>query len=175
MTSNHDGAIVAVLTGIGGKIGHVAGDYLVQNDAMALHKQDHTRPDCPRNDTDTRTPADRIRDGRRALTIHALSYGLTQAAVKAALYRVAGARVPLLAQLAGAVTETSLHALIDDGRLLHWFAHAKGSGPFYNTASGGVNGRMLLDQAVHEGIQLFAGTVVTTLIARRLARPHRIS
>ena len=109
---------------------------------MAAHKQQHT----PR--------------GRRELALHAATYATTQAATKATFYRTAGVRVPLLAQVAGAVVEGVLHAVIDDGRLLARFSQlgrglarfVDGWGEvlgrqerFHALASSGVNGRMLMD------------------------------
>ena len=77
--------------------------------------------------------------------MHAASYALTQAVTKAIFYRTAGVRVPVLAQVAGAVTEGVLHAVIDDGRLLKRFAEVTGKRGFHALTAGGVNGRMLLD------------------------------
>jgi hypothetical protein len=45
---------------------------------------------------------------RRELALHASTYAATQAASRAALYRLAGVRVPLIAQLAAAVVEAML-------------------------------------------------------------------
>jgi hypothetical protein len=59
-----------------------------------------------------------------------------------------------------------LHALIDDGRLLRAFAHHTGKGGFHDLATGGVNGRMLLDQAAHKGLQIPADAMVTALLTR---------
>ena len=138
---------VAALTTLGGLCGHHGGDYLVQPDRCAQLKQQRTR------------------EGRTALAIHAVTYAATQAATKSAIYRVGGLRVPALAQLAGAVTEGLLHAVIDDGRLLKKFAEATGKKRFHDLADHGVNGRMLLDQAAHHQLQIPAGTAVTVAVA----------
>jgi hypothetical protein len=142
-------AAVLILTWIGGHIGHEGGDYLAQRNADAMQKQE-------------RTPA-----GRKALASHCLSYGVTQAAAKAMLYRIAGVRVPVGAQLAGWLTEVFLHAVIDDGRLLRAYAVAVGKLTFHDLADYGVNGRMLLDQAAHKTVQIPLGAVVTALISAR--------
>lgn len=140
------------LAGLGGILGHHGGDYLVQDDWCARHKQQ------------------RSWRGRLALALHAITYAATQAATRAALYRIAGHRVHPLAQLAGAVTEAALHAGIDDGWLVRWFAHATGKGGFHDLAAGGVNGRALLDQAAHHQVQLPAGIAVTTIVDALLRR-----
>lgn len=160
-------AVVLGLTWIAGIAGHAGGDFLLQPDPDALHKQDHTRPTVPHSPEDTRTPCQRVRDGHKALTRHCVSYGLTQAAVKAAAYKVAGVRVPWYAQAAGALTEMVLHGVIDDGRLLRAFAYRIGKGKFHDLADAGVNGRMLLDQAAHAFVQQQLGAFVTTLLAGR--------
>lgn len=161
-----DRTAAATLTALGSLLGHHGGDYLAQNDCMAAHKQEHTAT------------------GRRALATHAATYALTQAITKAVLYRTAGVRVPLLAQLAGALSEGVLHAVIDDGRLLARFAHLGKGEPdpetgvrpkgrqakFHALAAHGVNGRMLMDQAVHHQLQIPAGAVVTVAAALLIAR-----
>ena len=149
-----DRASVTVLTALGSLLGHHGGDYLVQNDCMAAAKQQHTRA------------------GRRALADHAASYGVTQALTRAALYRTAGVQVPLLAQLAGALTETLLHAVIDDGRLLRCFAERTGKTRFHALADHGINGRAFMDQAAHHQLQIPAG-IVATVAATLLLRPGR--
>jgi hypothetical protein len=138
---------VLVLSAIGSHAGHETGDYLVQRDCDAQRKQQ-------------RTP-----EGRRSLARHAATYALTQAATRAGFYRAAGLRVPALAQLAGAVTEGALHAVIDDGRLLAAFAEATGKRRFHDLADHGINGRALMDQAAHKGVQIPVGAVVTTAAA----------
>lgn len=145
-------AAVLALSALGSHAGHESGDYLVQRDCDAQRKQQCTR------------------QGRFSLARHATTYAATQAATRAALYRAAGLRVPALAQLAGAVTEGALHALIDDGRLLAKFAHTTGKGRFHDLAGGGVNGRALMDQAAHKGLQVPAGAVVTTAVAAALSQ-----
>jgi hypothetical protein len=140
---------VLALTWLGGTAGHDTGDYLVQRDSDATTKQQHTAV------------------GRRALATHVLTYGATQALTKSVAYRVAGVRVPLAAQLAGGVVEMVLHGVIDDGRLLRAFSEAVGKLAFHDLAAGGVNGRMLLDQAAHRGLQLPLGAIVTALVAGR--------
>lgn len=160
-----DRVATTVLTAFGSLLGHHGGDYLVQDDCMARSKRQHTP------------------QGRRELARHAATYTATQAATKALFYRTAGVRVPFLAQLAGAVTEGVLHAVIDDGRLLRrWAAvghgrdrHADATGnrvgrqeTFHNLKADGVNGRMLMDQAVHHQVQIPAGTVVTVAAAALL-------
>lgn len=164
------GTAVLALTWLGGIAGHETGDYLVQPDRAARNKQCHTRPEQPIDENDHRTPDQRVHDGHRALARHVTSYGLTQAVTKAGAYRAAGVRVPLAAQLAGFVVETALHAVIDDGRLLKRFAEDTGKSGLHGLASGGVNGRMLMDQAGHKGLQIPIGAIVTTLLARRIRR-----
>lgn len=147
-----DRATTAALTGLGSVVGHHGGDYLVQLDCDAQRKQQRTW------------------QGRVSLARHAASYAVTQAVTKAALYRMTGHRVHPLAQLAGAIVEGLLHAVIDDGRLLRLFADHAGKKRFHDLAAGGVNGRMLLDQAAHHQIQIPAGIAVTTLIDAWLRR-----
>ncbi|MBN9758876.1 hypothetical protein Ae406Ps2_3010c [Pseudonocardia sp. Ae406_Ps2] len=147
-----DQAALVTLTAIGSLLGHHGGDYLVQTDTCAAHKQD-------------RTPA-----GRRALAIHAGTYALTQAVTKAALYRLAGLRVPAAAQLAGALTEALVHAVIDDGRLLEVYARRTRRSRFFGLAGAGINGKALLDQAAHVQVQIPAGIAATAAVAALAAR-----
>ena len=142
----HRAAVLAVAW-LAGQAGHHVGDYLVQRDCDAQKKQQ-------------RGP-----EGRRALANHAISYGITEAVVRALAYRVAGLRVPARAQLAAAVVETIAHAAIDDGRLLKKFAHATGKGGFHDLAGHGINGRALMDQAAHTGLQVPAGAAITAALA----------
>lgn len=164
-----DRAAVLALTWLAGYAGHETGDYLIQLDADVQRKQGHTRPAEPAWPGDDRTPCQRVRDGHRSLTRHVLTYGLAQAATKAAAYRAAGVRVPLAAQAAGTAVEIALHTLIDDGRLLRAFCRATGKKRFHDLAAGGVNGRMLLDQAAHQGLQVPIGAIVTTAVTTVLA------
>lgn len=142
----HRAAVLAVAW-LAGQAGHHVGDYLVQRDCDAQKKQQRTG------------------EGRRALANHAISYGITEAVVRALAYRVAGLRVPARAQLAAAVVETIAHAAIDDGRLLKKFAHATGKGGFHDLAGHGINGRALMDQAAHTGLQVPAGAAITAALA----------
>ncbi len=96
---------------------------------------------------------------------HAISYGITQAATRAVAYRVAGLRVSAKAQLTAAVVETITHALVDDGRLLRRFADHTGKGGFHDLAAHGMNGRALMDQATHKGLQIPAGAMITAAFA----------
>lgn len=132
---------------LGSAAGHETGDYLVQRDCDAQRKQKNTP------------------EGRRSLARHATTYAVTQLATRAAFCRAAGLRVPALAQIAGAVTEGALHAAIDDGRLLAKFAEKTGKGRFHDLADHGINGRALMDQAAHKGVQIPVGAIVTTAIA----------
>lgn len=157
----NDRAVLTVLIALGGLLGHHGGDYLVQDDCMARLKQQRTS------------------HGRRELARHATSYALTQALTRVVFYRAAGVRVPLLAQLAGSVTEGLLHAVIDDGRLLRRLAlvgrgraryldiegrpRGRQEG-FHGLADHGVNGRALMDQAMHQQVQIPAGTLVTLAV-----------
>jgi|GEM_PF-4986368 len=145
-------AAVLGLTWLAGAAGHETGDYLVQLDCDAQRKQQ-------------RTPA-----GRRALARHAITYGLTQAATKAAAYRAAGLRVPVAVQAAGTAAEIVLHAVIDDGRLLRTFAEITGKPTFHDLAAAGVNGRALMDQAAHKGLQIPLGALITAALAARRGR-----
>lgn len=148
----HYRTAVLALAALGSAAGHETGDYLVQSDCDAQRKQQ-------------RTPA-----GRLSLARHAATYALTQATTRAALFRTAGLRVSLAAQVAGAVTEGAVHAAIDDGRLLRAYAEAIGKGPFHDLNTGGINGRALMDQASHKGLQVPLGAIVTTLVAARRGR-----
>lgn len=152
---HHYRAAVLALSALGSFAGHESGDYLVQRDCDAQAKQH-------------RTP-----QGRYSLVIHASSYAATQAVTRAGIYRMAGVRVPVLAQIAGAVTEGALHALVDDGRLLRVFADATGKRNFHDLAAHGVNGRMLMDQGVHKGIQIPLGAAVTTAVATAMRGSDR--
>ena len=78
---------IPTLTALASLLRHHGGDYLVQPDWCARHKQQRTRT------------------GRTALAVHAATYALTQAVTRAVFYRVGGVRVPAVAQLAGAVAE----------------------------------------------------------------------
>jgi hypothetical protein len=140
------------LTILGSLLGHHGGDYLAQNDDMAGNKQKHTH------------------SGRKALAKHAASYTLVQALTKAVLYKTDGVKVSWKAQLAGALTEGLLHAVIDDGRLLRLFAEKTGKTSFHSLADHGVNGRMLMDQAMHHQIQMVLGAVVTILVDNRASK-----
>ena len=152
MHHSHYRTAVLALSALGSITGHETGDYLVQSDCDAQRKQDRTAA------------------GRKSLVRHAASYAATQAVTRAALYRTAGLRVPFAAQLAGVVTEGVAHALIDDGRILRKFADASGKRGFHDLAASGINGRALMDQASHKGLQIPLGAIVTTLVAARRGR-----
>ena len=143
---------VFALSAIGSAAGHETGDYLVQRDCDAQRKQERTST------------------GRRSLAVHAGSYAATQAATRAGIYRTAGLRVPATAQLAGTLVEGLIHAVIDDGRLLARFADTSGKRGFHDLAGHGINGRALMDQAAHKGLQIPLGAVVTTAVAAALTR-----
>lgn len=145
-------AIVAGLTGLAGMAGHETGDYSVQIDCDAQRKQ-------------KRTP-----EGRLSLARHGVTYGLAQLATKLATYRATGIRVPMTAVLAGQAVEVVLHIVIDDGRLLSWFADRTGKKAFHELNAGGINGRALMDQAWHKGLQIPAGALITAAVAARKAR-----
>lgn len=161
---------VTGLTWLAGNAGHETGDYPVQRDQDARNKQCHTRPHTPLDADDERSPAQRTRDGWRALATHAATYGAAQFATKLAAYRATGLRVPITAVVAGQVVEVVLHMAIDDGRLLLKLADATGKRRFHDLAAGGVNGRMLLDQALHKGVQIPAGALVTGAVAAWMRR-----
>lgn len=55
-------------------------------------------------------------------------------------------------------------------RLLRHFAAAVGKLPFHDLNADGVNGRMLLDQATHKGLQVPAGAMITALLVQGGAR-----
>jgi hypothetical protein len=135
------------VTWLAGIAGHEVGDYLIQLDCDAQAKQHQTRA------------------GRFALARHAITYAATQAAMKWIAYRATGVRVSGRALLAGTVVEGLLHAVIDDGRLLRRLADVTGKRAFHDLADHGVNGRMLMDQAVHKGVQIPVGAVVTVMVA----------
>lgn len=167
-----DRAALTALTVLGSLLGHQGGDYLLQPDWCAVRKQERTTT------------------GRLALAGHVAIYSVAQAATKAALYRVAGVRVPVLAQLAGAAAEAAAHAVIDDGRLLARLAaglpepeagsraarlralahQVTDKSAFHDLAEGGVNGRMLMDQAAHVQAQVPIGAAVTVAATALLAR-----
>lgn len=142
-------ATVLAVSWLAGYAGHEVGDYLIQLDRDAQAKQQRTRT------------------GRAALARHVVTYSLTQAAAKWLCLRAVGARTPARAVAVGQVVELLMHAAIDDGRLLRRFADAVGKRRFHDCADGGVNGRMLMDQACHRGLQIPAGALVTTLAAAR--------
>jgi hypothetical protein len=140
---------VLMVTWVAALAGHQVGDYLVQLDRDARRKQERTRV------------------GRAALARHVVTYGLAQAAVKVGVLRAAGVRTPGRAVIGGQVVEVLLHAVIDDGRPLRWFAARTGRLAFHDLNVGGVNGRALLDQAAHQGVQVLVGALVTTWLAGR--------
>jgi len=140
-------ATVLAVSWIAGQAGHATADYLVQRDCDAQKKQE-------------RTP-----EGRRALASHAISYGITQAATRAIAYRAAGLRVPARAQITAAVVETIAHTAIDDGRALARFADTTGKDGFHDLAGHGINGRALMDQASHTGLQIPAGSMITAALS----------
>ncbi|MFI5614694.1 hypothetical protein [Amycolatopsis sp. NPDC051903] len=151
-------AAVLSLTWLAGTAGHETGDYLVQSNCDAQRKQQRTRR------------------GRLSLARHAITYGLTQAATKEAAYRVSGLRVPLTAKLAGTLAEIAIHTLVDDGRLLAWFAAAAGKADheqktgFFYLGDAAASGRSLIDQAMHKGLQIPLGALITTALAVRSGR-----
>lgn len=95
---------VTTVTALGSYAGHEGGDYAVQSDRCARIKQQQNA------------------EGRKALLIHGATYAATQFVTKAAFYRIAGVRVPFIAQAAGTLAEGVAHVVIDDGRLLAKFA-----------------------------------------------------
>ena len=146
-------ATTATLAAVGGLLGHHGGDYLVQRDRW-----------CAPTDPDGRPLKQQpTRAGRRALAAHATSYAATQATTRAALYRAAGVRVPIRAQLAATLVECILHAVIDDGRLLRWCSTRTGTLRFHDHVPGG---RAHLDQAAHLQVQILAGTLTTAAVVR---------
>lgn len=175
-------ALLVVLAGLGGLIGHHGGDYLVQDDCMAASKQ--------RRDA----------HGRTELALHASTYAATQAVTRALLYRLAGLRVPVVAQLATAAVEGLLHGVIDDGRLLARFSRlpsrridddgrwmplgvyengtwcslprpvAGRQQRFHDEAPGG---RALMDQAMHHQVQIPIGVAVTVAVTALVRRTRR--
>ncbi len=140
-------AAVFATTFAGSLGGHETGDYLVQRDCDAQRKQQGTAV------------------GRRALAVHAASYAATQHLTKRLAYRAAGLRVPAVANLAGSLAEGLVHAAIDDGRVLRWFADVTGKRGFHDVAGNGINGRALMDQAAHKGLQIPVGAAVTAAVA----------
>jgi hypothetical protein len=169
VTTDHqerDRATLTALVALGGLFGHHGGDYLVQDDCMAHWKQN--RQNRPR--------------ARRELAIHATSYAATQAITRAAVYRTARVRVPLIAQLAGAVVEAVLHAVVDEGRLLRAYSRLGAGRARFTTDDGRERGRQqrfhddvpggraLMDQAVHHQLQIPIGTAVTVAVASAVTR-----
>lgn len=144
-----DRVAVLVVSWLAAAAGHEAGDYLVQSDRAAQNKQRHDIA------------------GYKALVEHVATYAATQHVAKAVALRAAGVRPGWKAVAAGTVVEALLHALIDDGRLLRRFAHGTGKGGFHDLSAAGVNGRALMDQAAHKGLQIPIGALVTTWLASR--------
>lgn len=120
------------LTMLGALASHPGGDYPVQSDWCARLKQQQTP------------------EGRRALAAHGATYGATQVVTKGAVFAAAGVRVPVLAQLAGSAVEALLHVVIDDGRLLAWFADATGKRVFHDLgAPRQITGAVDIDGVIH--------------------------
>lgn len=140
-------AVTLTVTWMAGIAGHEIGDYLIQLDTDARHKQRRTLT------------------GRKALARHVVTYSIAQAAMKLLCLRATGHRLPVRAVLAGQVVEAVLHAVIDDGQLLRRYADLTGKSAFHDCAEGGINGRMLMDQACHRGLQIPAGALVTAWLA----------
>jgi len=140
-------ATMLAVTWLAGLAGHEVGDYLIQMDCDATTKHLYTPT------------------GRRALARHVATYTLAQTCAKTLALKAAGVRVPWRAVLVGQLVETVAHAVIDDTRLLERYAALVRKSPFWRLAGGGVNGRMLMDQAVHRGVQIPVGAVVTMLVA----------
>lgn len=171
--SNEDLYAIAVLalSLAGGLSGHYGGDYPLQGNKMACRKQQHTTLDHVRYDADdARTREEQVRDAYVALATHCVTYALTQAVTKALLYRVAGLRVPFLAQLGGAFVSALLHGAVDDGRLLLRFSQVTNKLSFYNTTDHGVNGRQLLDQAFHKWLGVVITAMATTALASMISK-----
>ncbi|OZM69915.1 hypothetical protein CFN78_28135 [Amycolatopsis antarctica] len=131
--------------------GHEVGDFLEQPDAAARGKQ---------------LPG---RVGRRALHRHVAGLTVCQLVMTAGAVRATGLRVPVHAVLAGQAVNSVTHWIIDRGPLLRWYADFSGKRGFHDAAAGGVNGRMLMDQACHKGV-LPVAAAVTALLARRAVR-----
>jgi hypothetical protein len=166
-------ANVLVATMVGGLAGHETGDFLAQRDRDARRKQQHNVSCLPHvhiDPSDSRSPKQRTRDAYIALASHASTYALAQALTKGVLYRSAGIRVPLVAQALGAIVAAALHAAVDDGRLLYWFARWSGKLGFYEVAAGGINGRALLDQASHKGLGIPLTAMFTTALASAIVK-----
>lgn len=151
--------VVLTTTWLAGLAGHHTGDYLEQPHRAAMLKQEPGRR------------------GRRALHRHVAGYSVVQLVMKLVAYRVAGVRVPARAVLAGQAVESGLHWVIDRGPALRRYADVTGRREFHDTNIGGVNGRMLMDQAAHQGLQVPLGAIVTALLtpapqrhARRVRR-----
>jgi hypothetical protein len=152
MHHDHYRAAVLALSMLGSHAGHETGDYLVQRDCDAQAKQ---KP----------TP-----QGRRSLARHATTYAATQLATQRRdLPHCRGPRSRTGPAGRGGHRRIT-HAVIDDGRLLARFAEATGKGRFHDLADHGVNGRALMDQAAHKGVQIPLGAVVTTAVAAALGR-----
>lgn len=140
-------ALTLITSWIAGIAGHYTGDYLEQPDWCAQQKQHSGRT------------------GWRALARHVAGYAACQTITRAVAYRTAGIRVPLTAQVGGALTDAVIHGVIDDGRALRRYAETNGKPAFHDLADHGINGRALMDQAAHLGIQIPLGAIVTTLVA----------
>lgn len=168
-----DRALVLALTMAGGWAGHHGGDYLWQTDRDACDKQLHNRDWLDHvhvGEDDKRTPAELDHDGKRALASHCIEYAVTQGLTKAVLYRAAGLRVPLSAQVAGAIVAAVLHGGVDDGRPLQSYAGRFNKVVFYKKADHGINGRALLDQAAHKSLGIPATAMFTTMLAAAIVK-----
>lgn len=128
--------------------GHEIGDYLEQPDWAARAKQQ---------------PGP---EGRGALHRHVAGYTTVQTVATLAALKATGVRVPLRAVLAGQAVNAVTHWAIDRGPVLRRFADLTGKRGFHDLATGGVNGRALLDQAAHKGILPIAAAVTAAMAGR---------
>jgi hypothetical protein len=161
---------ILIATIVGGLVGHYVGDYLVQTDHDALRKHGHVRPNTPIDDHDHRTPGQRTRDGWVSLTRHCVTYAMTQAGWKLAIYRVTHTKVPWEAQVLGAMVAALLHGVVDDTRLLTWYCVITKKLRFYKKADHGINGAALLDQGSHLGLSIPIAALFTLLFAELIGR-----
>ncbi len=121
---------ITTLTWIGGEAGHEVGDYLVQLDRDAIRKKGWAFPSKPAWRGDTRTACQRVRDGKTSLIRHVVTYAISQAATRYAIYRTAGIRPPTHGVVLACAAEAALHGVIDHGKALDRFIHATGKDRF---------------------------------------------
>lgn len=121
-------------------VGHMVGDHVVQTDWQAAHK------------------AGKGRDAFHAMTMHVLTYTLTQAVALWAVFLVAPFNFYAMYPALGFSAAT--HAFIDRRWPVQWLLRRTGSAGFASLASGGMNGPYLTDQTLHIGCLFVAALIL---------------